>query len=131
MWDIPAQPGEPEWSNFDNEYRGPMRLRIALANDYLVPAEKLLAQIGKGNIWRTAQQFGLAQPADSEGSSSLALFRPMNLVEISQAYGVLANQGILAGHTVGAQPVSQNESFSQNQTPAPIQPAPWGFHSFT
>jgi membrane peptidoglycan carboxypeptidase len=123
VWDIPAQSGEPRWSNFDGKYRGPMRLRIALANDYLVPADKLLTQIGKGNIWRTAQQFGLSQPAGSGEGSSLTLFRPMNLVEISQAFGVLANQGILAGHAAGAQSGSQNGIVDQNQAPAMIQPA--------
>ena len=123
VWDIPAQPGEPEWSNFDGEYRGPMRSRIALANDYLMPAEKLLAQIGKGNIWRTAEQFGLSTPANAAGNSSLTLFRPMNLVEISQAYGVLANQGILAGHAFSLLSGEQDGSAAQNQIPAPIQPA--------
>lgn len=123
VWDIPGQTLEPEQGNFDGQYRGPMRLRIALANDYLAPAEKLLAQVGAENVLRTAQQLGLHQPANPEGNTSLTLLRPLNLVEISQAYGILANQGILAGHISLANMAGGDGASAINRGPAPIQPA--------
>lgn len=123
VWDIPSQPGEAEWVNFDGIFRGPMRLRVALANDYLVPAEKLLAQVGKENVWRTALQFGLPGSAHDKAGNSLELFEPLSLVQISQAYGVFANQGVLAGHIQPTEPAQSRGLPGQSQVPAPIQPA--------
>ena len=123
VWDIPSEAGDAGAKNFDGINRGPMRLRTALANDYLVPAQKLLTQVGKENIWQTAQQFGLSEPGSAAEQSSLSLFRPLNLIEISQAFGVFANRGVLAGHTLTARPASQTDPPALDQAPAPIQPA--------
>lgn len=123
VWDIPAQAGEAEWKNFDGVYRGPIRLRVALANDYLTPAAKLLTQVGKENVWRTAQQFGLSNPAGVDENDTPSILRPLDLIEASQAFGVFANQGMLAGHTLSQQPAGAERSPAQAQTPPPIQPA--------
>jgi len=54
VWDIPAQGlQDPALA-----YHGPMRLRIALANDYLAPAQAVLEQMGAGNVTQTARSFG-------------------------------------------------------------------------
>jgi membrane peptidoglycan carboxypeptidase len=123
VWDIPAQAGEPEWTNFDGNFRGPIRLRVALANDYLVPAGKLFYQLGKENVWRTVEQLGLTEPASGIDGSDLPFLRPLNLIEASQAFGVFANQGILAGHVLAPAPVGPGGSLAQMETPPPIQPA--------
>ncbi len=70
----PFRSGEAGVKNFDGINRGPMRLRTALANDYLAPAQKLLTQVGKENIWQTAQQFGLSEPGGTLQSSPACPF---------------------------------------------------------
>jgi len=86
------------------EYHGPVRARIALANDYLTPAIQTLERYRPEEIWRTARQFGLtsmrppnAQLQDGE----------MTLLEGVQAYGVFANQGVLTGLDAGDADPSQ------------------------
>ena len=95
LWDVPSL---NTIDNPDGQFHGPVRLRTAMANDLLVPAEKLLAQIGAGNVQETVSQLGLDFGIDAEQViSSLFQDGKITLLEISQAYGVLANQGILAG----------------------------------
>lgn len=85
VWDIPAQVGV---QNYDGQYHGPLRLRNALANDYRVPAEAVLAQMGSENVIRTTESFGLE------------LEQPLRLLELAGAYGVLGTQGVYYGQAV-------------------------------
>lgn len=125
VWDIPSETDLSSGGNLldTQKYHGPVRMRIALANDYLPPTDKLIGQIGIENIWRTLQQLGITAPMDAAGGSdspqppsAVSLFRPMDPLEIAQAYGVLANNGLLAGHS------SQTSEEASPYTPAPIQP---------
>jgi membrane peptidoglycan carboxypeptidase len=70
VWDIPSQNPDAELQNIDKKYHGPIRLRIALANDYLVPAEQVFAQVGSQNVLLTAQQFGIVLPGNPDYVSS-------------------------------------------------------------
>ena len=128
IWDIPPaqeQNVAGAAANFDGLYHGPLRLRTALANDYLWPADEIITQVNAQNVLRTTQQFGIPSPHNpiSATLNSLSLFRPVNLVEISQAFGILANRGTLAGHTLGNNP--ETPSVTPNRAPRllPIQPA--------
>jgi membrane peptidoglycan carboxypeptidase len=56
VWDVP---GLASIRNPDDEYHGPVRLRLALANDYLAPASQVLDQMGLENVTRTMNSFGL------------------------------------------------------------------------
>jgi len=97
LWDLP--PEDEAEPTPDADYHGPLRLRTALANDYLPPALQVLEQVGVENAWRTARQFGLAsltRPALQTGSAAF-LDGPATLLESAQAYGVLAYQGLLVG----------------------------------
>jgi membrane peptidoglycan carboxypeptidase len=109
-WDIPSKLPE-EWAglqNPDRTFHGPQRLRMALANEYLVPAAQLLAEIGEGQVWSMAQQLGLAQlesekrqdgarpSIDGTRQRFLGGFE-ITLLEASQAFGVFANKGLLVG----------------------------------
>jgi membrane peptidoglycan carboxypeptidase len=94
-WDIPGS-----LSNPDGAYHGPLRLRIALANDYLPPAAQVLAQMGEENVRRISQSFGLTLPADArllEDEVSL----PM--LDLAGAYGILANQGTSVGQPLSGE----------------------------
>jgi len=71
-----------------------------LVNDYLIPAIQILTQMDPDQVWHTAQQLGLRnlQVPPGEGAYRLPFSGgEATLLEISQAYGVFASQGILAG----------------------------------
>ena len=107
VWDIPtglldATPAAA--ASTHDQFRGPVRLRDALANDYLIPAVQTINQIGAENVWRTAQQLGLTSLESPVGGASggcpgcqLLAGGEITLVEAVQAFGVFANQGSLVG----------------------------------
>jgi membrane peptidoglycan carboxypeptidase len=75
--------------NFDGIYHGPLRMRMALANDYRVPVESVRLQVGNENVEKITASFGLA--AD----------RPVHLLQLSGAYGAFATQGVFYGQEFG------------------------------
>ncbi len=85
-WDIP---GENSIQNFDGIYHGPMRLRIALANDYQVPVETLKEQMSIENVRKIAASFGVDLEND------------VTMLELAGAYGVFAAQGVYFGQNLG------------------------------
>lgn len=106
VWDVPGSlpPGLEDVANHDDEFHGPMRIRTALANDYVVPAMSTLTQIGPANVWRTAQQSGLASlPVyyDEQAYRLITDAGQTTLLETAQAYNMLADQGKLSGQRFG------------------------------
>ncbi len=102
MWDIPASlvEGFSDVQNPDGQFHGPVSIRTAMANDYLVPALQTLHQMNPDQVWRTAQQLGLKDLQIPTGEGAYLLpFQggAASLIELSQAYGVFASQGSLAG----------------------------------
>lgn len=95
IWDIP---GKVDVQNFDGEYHGPIRLRIAMANDYPAPAAQVLSQMGVENVNRIASSFGISRDANAD----------LSLLDAAGAFGVFAQEGVYFGQEVdGAfQPVS-------------------------
>ncbi len=95
VWDVP---GVENIQNFDGEYHGPMRLRMALANDYQVPVATLQTQMGVENVTKIASSFGLTvNPAT--GSEEVGM------LDLASAYGAFGTQGVRFGQYV-------NEEFS-------------------
>ncbi len=84
-WDIPD---EGVVQNFDGEYHGPVRLRIALANDYQIPVEALKAQMGIENVTSIASSFGV-EPNEQ-----------VTMLQLAGAYGVFGKQGIYFGQNM-------------------------------
>jgi membrane peptidoglycan carboxypeptidase len=84
-WDIP---NESPIQNFDSEFHGPMRLRVALANDYQVPVETLKAQMGIENVTNIASSFGIE------------LKEQVSMLKLAGAYGVFGKQGIYFGQNI-------------------------------
>jgi membrane carboxypeptidase/penicillin-binding protein len=102
LWDIPANipPGITEIQYDIDQFHGPVNLRTALANDYLVPALQVLTQMDPDQVWQTAGRMGLTRLQVPSGIGMYSiLFQggETDLTELSQAYGVLANQGVLSG----------------------------------
>ena len=91
LWDIPSETGI---QNFDNEYHGPLRLRTALANDYRVPVQGVLAQMGGENVTRISRSFGMDFDVLSYED---ALVAPLDL---ASAYSVFAAEGALNGQII-------------------------------
>ncbi len=112
LWDVPPEAGLSGAAgagapllNLDGAYHGPVRARTALANDYLAPLAQALEQTGIENALRTALQMGVISLAAMPGGANSAkdlLSANVTLLEIVQAYGTLANRGLLAGQPLTA-----------------------------
>ncbi|MCB9111938.1 MAG: transglycosylase domain-containing protein [Anaerolineales bacterium] len=85
IWDVP---GDESIQNFDGQYHGALRLRMALANDYQVPVDTLKSQMGIENIAKIASSFGV----DINENASM--------LELASAYGVFGAQGVKFGQYV-------------------------------
>jgi membrane peptidoglycan carboxypeptidase len=106
QWDIPPDSGEV-LANLDGKFHGPIRARIALANDYFAPARALFNQIRAETVLNVVQQLGIV-PELPEGASAFNLTpeefffsSKVSVLQIAQAYQVLANQGVLSGWVQG------------------------------
>ncbi|KAA3644640.1 MAG: hypothetical protein DWQ07_14590 [Chloroflexi bacterium] len=103
VWDIPSSVPLflPETlTNSDGIFHGPVSIRTALANDYLVSALGTLAQVGPENAWRITRQSGLSAVGTPFGEDAYNLLLDegdVSLLQASHAYSTFANQGILAG----------------------------------
>ena len=91
-WDIPGSTPLP-----GKVYHGPVRLRTALANDYLPPTENLLEQMGQESVQSIAAPFGMNFPSGVHLLQDDFNTSPLSLAE---AYGVFANNGTLAGQAI-------------------------------
>jgi membrane carboxypeptidase/penicillin-binding protein len=101
-WDIPSSIpiSLADGSSLPDQFRGPMRLRTALANDYLVPSLRLLEQIGPENAWNNLSQLGLPSLQIPDGQEALTLLLDggqVSLMELTHAYSTFSNLGVLAG----------------------------------
>ncbi|MEK6222433.1 MAG: transglycosylase domain-containing protein, partial [Chloroflexota bacterium] len=106
VWDIPSNiPNNLfGFGNADGLFYGPMQIRTALANDYLAPVFETLTEVGANNVWRITQQSGfqtLELPKDTDSFRLLLDSGNINLVEAVHAFGMLSNNGVLAGQGIG------------------------------
>ncbi|MBU0668290.1 penicillin-binding protein 1C [Patescibacteria group bacterium] len=100
IYDIPTQfstetgPYSPK--NYDLDYHGPVRVRTALASSFNIPAVKTLDFVGVGNFIAFLKDLGIATLTESAGHYGLALTLgggEVRLIDMAQAYNVLANYG--------------------------------------
>jgi penicillin-binding protein 1A len=84
-----------DWSpqNYDHKFRGPVTLRQALAQSLNVPAAKLLQKLGTPVVSSYARRMGIRSKLVGDLSLSLGTSE-VNLLELTSAYGVFANQGV-------------------------------------
>jgi 1A family penicillin-binding protein len=82
--------------NYDGLFRGPVSLRDALAQSLNIPAVKLLYLVGINNVISLAQSMGLSTINDPSryGLSLVLGGGEITLLELTNAYGVFANNGI-------------------------------------
>jgi membrane peptidoglycan carboxypeptidase len=91
-WDIPGNT-----PTLGQVYHGPVRLRTALANDYLPPAVDLLEKMGQDSVQSIVTPFGLDFPSGVHLLQDDFNISPLALAE---AYGIFADSGTLAGQTI-------------------------------
>ncbi len=105
VWDIPTSlPSSlSDQPNPDGQFHGPVRLRVALANDYLAPLTQLLVQIGAPNVWRLAEPLGLSlQSSDQRPEDLLYAGGYVSPLDVAQAYSTFALFGEQVGARAGA-----------------------------
>jgi len=90
-------PNQPPYSprNYDGQFHGNISLRTALASSFNVPAVKVLASYGIGRMIEMGQKMGITTWDDpSRFGLSLTLGGgEVKLIDLAQAYSVLANLG--------------------------------------
>ena len=82
------------WSprNYDETYAGPVSLETAFARSLNTVAVRLSERVGRGKVVGVARRLGLT--SGLRGDASLALgASETSLIELTQAYAVLANRG--------------------------------------
>lgn len=82
IWDIP---GKTDIQNFDGQYHGPIRLRVALVNDYPAPAAQVLSQMGAESVNKIVSSFGVSPEGE------------LSLIDAAGAFGVFARDGVYFG----------------------------------
>ncbi len=89
-WDVPGSESVP-----GQVYHGPVRLRTALDNDYLPPAQSVLSQMGTESVQNIAASFGLEFP-----SGLLTHDFDLSPAALAGAYAVFANNGTQSGQSL-------------------------------
>lgn len=81
--------------NYDGKYHGPVSVRVALASSYNIPAVKVLALNGVGEMIKQARKMGITSFEDeSRYGLSLTLGGgEVRMTEHATAFGVFANEG--------------------------------------
>lgn len=93
---FPAGPDQPPYvpENYDRTYEGPITLRHALEQSRNVPAVALMAELGPETVVAFARRLGVTSPLPPYLSVALGSAE-MTLLELTRAYSVFANQGVL------------------------------------
>lgn len=87
--------------NYDGKFRGPVTLRQALAQSLNIPSVKLLYLAGIADSIRTAQDMGITtlDNPDRFGLTLVLGGAEVKLLEMTSAFGVFAEEGILHPRT--------------------------------
>ncbi len=97
--DYPNPPYVPE--NYSLNYSGPVRMRLALARSLNIPAVEMLSKVGVKNVINTAHQMGInTLTKDFYGLSLTLGGGEVTLLDMTYAYSVFANNGVMAGQPV-------------------------------
>ncbi|KKR09917.1 MAG: Penicillin-binding protein, 1A family [Parcubacteria group bacterium GW2011_GWA2_39_18] len=101
LFDVPinfAEPGATPYmpKNYDLRFRGPVTMRSSLAQSLNVPSVEALYLAGVNNTIKLANDFGIST-INTESQCGLSLVLggcEVKLIEMVQAYGVFANEGV-------------------------------------
>jgi len=82
-------------NNFNKKFNGNVTMREALERSLNIPTIKLLKQVGIAQTINMARRMGIKSKLEYALAISLGVY-DVNLLEMTSAYGVLANRGIRA-----------------------------------
>ncbi|MHB1330689.1 MAG: transglycosylase domain-containing protein [Minisyncoccota bacterium] len=134
LWDVPTQFSTAcEWNNFttddicyapvnyDDEFRGPMEIRDALAQSINVPAVKALYLAGISDSIETAESLGITSLKDESrfGLSLVLGGGEVSLLELVSAYGVFGNDGVRNPYNPILQVFDSGGQILEEHTPSP------------
>ena len=88
--------------NYTGTFKGPMSLRNALAQSINIPAVKVLYIAGVSNVIHLAEKMGITSLTENSKHYGLSLVlggAEVMPIELAQAYGVFANEGMLIPYT--------------------------------
>jgi penicillin-binding protein 1A len=91
-YDRPVRFGKWQPANYNDQYRGPLTLRDALALSSNVIAATLAYEVGHEDVARTARRLGIASGVADNLSIALGTSE-VSLVELTAAYAPFANGG--------------------------------------
>ena len=101
--------------NYDGRYHGPVQVRFALANSYNIPAVKVLALNGVGEMIKMARTMGITSFQDeSRYGLSLTLGGgEVKMTELAGAFAIFAD----GGEKVDFKPILkiEKEGFGRNK----------------
>ncbi len=94
-YSIPQNGRLVEWKpeNFDHQFRGPVTLRRALEESINVPTVRLIEAVGIEPVISLAHRMGITSDLRREYALALGVSE-VSLLELTSAYGVLADGGI-------------------------------------
>ncbi len=104
--------------NYDRRFRGPVRVREALASSYNVPAVELASRMGVGSFLHTLHLAGfesLQRDATHYGLGLALGNGDVTLIELANGYRALANGGVLRPWSwMRASPSSRGGGFAES-----------------
>ena len=89
--------GSYQPQNYDRRFRGPVRIREALASSYNVPAVELVERVGASSLLRTLHNAGftsLTRSAEHYGLGLALGNGDVSLIELANGYRGIANGGV-------------------------------------
>ncbi|MCB0222602.1 MAG: penicillin-binding protein 1C [Anaerolineae bacterium] len=101
LWDVPVEYPDENGNvyrprNVDGQFHGPVTVRTALANSYNIPAIKTLEAIKISALKEMAYRLGISTLNREDYGLPLALGSgEVSLLEMTNAYQAIANQGVL------------------------------------
>jgi len=87
--------------NYDGKFRGPLKLRDALAQSINIPAVKLLYLVTLKDAFKTAQEMGITTLSNTNqyGLTLVIGGGEVSLLDMTSAYGIFANEGVKNNYT--------------------------------
>ncbi len=109
-YSIPQNGRMVEWKpeNFDHQFHGPVTLRWALEDSINVPTVRLMEAIGVDSVISLAHRMGINSELRPEFALALGVSE-VSLLDLTSAYGVLANGGIRVPPTCIRRIVAPNQ----------------------
>jgi len=116
-WGIRVPDGYWEPKNFSHKYAGPVTLRTALIRSLNVPTARLMNErVGVSKVIELAKAMGIESPLARVPSLALGSSE-VNVLEITSAYGVWANQGVRVDPTCIKYVIDREDNILEESLP--------------